>query len=328
MSSEQFVELRRRAADVVAEKAGSDDAAEQLQCRQLVDVERRFLERVDELRQVVLGEEHTHDASASPTECSVTGEELTAYLRRRFPESPDLRVTHLEAVPGGRSKETLLVSLAGTTELPAEVIVRKDRPVGLLETRAADEFAILRAVHAHGGVPVAQPYFADDTQNLSGDDSRGTLLVMAAGKGRQGRRVLPRPGRAAARVPTGHREPAGRRAGPPARGPTRHAGRDRPRRAGVGQRGVAQGRHQRHGRPHRRPDGPAHRRRPAGAPVAARPHRRRRSLRPAVSPPGRLRTAQHPRREGPRHRAGGLGGGHHRPTGARVGSGLARRHGV
>ena len=183
VSSEQFVELRRRAADVVAEKAASDDVAEQLQCRQLVDVERRFLERVDELRQVVLGEEHTHDASASPTECSVTGEELTAYLRRRFPESPDVRVTQLEAVPGGRSKETLLVSLAGTTELPAEVIVRKDRPVGLLETRAADEYAILRAVHAHGGVPVAQPYFADDTQNLSGDNSRGTLLVMARVRG-------------------------------------------------------------------------------------------------------------------------------------------------
>jgi len=71
------------------------------------------------------------------------------------------------------------VSLAGTTELPAEVIVRKDRPVGLLETRASDEFAVLQAVHAHGGVPVAQPFFADDAKNLSGDaDDGGTLLVM------------------------------------------------------------------------------------------------------------------------------------------------------
>ena len=76
-----------------------------------------------------------------------------------------------------------MVSLAGTTELPDEVIMRKDRPVGLLETRASDEFAILRAVHAHGGVPVAQPFFADDTQNLSGDNSRGTLLVMARVRG-------------------------------------------------------------------------------------------------------------------------------------------------
>ena len=162
---ERFVELRRKAADYVADNAGDTDPAERSKCRALIDVERRYLERVDELRQAVLHEEHTPDASASPTECSVTADELTAYLRRRFPDSPDLRVTQLDVVPGGRSKETLLVSLAGTTELPKEVIVRKDRPIGLLATKASDEFAILRAVHDHGGVPVARPFFADDAKN-------------------------------------------------------------------------------------------------------------------------------------------------------------------
>ena len=133
ITPERFVELRRLAADIVADGAGSANPAERSHCRQLVDVERRFLERVDELRQAVLDEEPTPDATASPTECSVTSDELTAYLRRRLPDSPELRVTRLDVVPGGRSKETLLVSLAGTTEMPAEVIVRKDRPVGLLD---------------------------------------------------------------------------------------------------------------------------------------------------------------------------------------------------
>ena len=50
----------------------------------------------------------------------------------------------------------------GTHELPDEIIVRKDRPVGLLEHRAADEFAVLQAVYAHGGVPVARPFFGRD----------------------------------------------------------------------------------------------------------------------------------------------------------------------
>ncbi len=183
VTAEQFVDRRRQAADLVAAKADSSDAADRARCRALVDVERRFLERVDELRQEVLHEELLPDASASPTECSVTGEELAAYLRRRFPDSPDLRVTSLDVVPGGRSKETLLVSLAGTTELPSEVIVRKDLPVGLLATRASDEFAILQAVHAHGGVPVAQPFFADDAKNVVGDDDPGSLLVMARVRG-------------------------------------------------------------------------------------------------------------------------------------------------
>ncbi len=66
---------------------------------------------------------------------------------------PALEVTAMEVVPGGRSKETILVSLTGTTELPAEVIVRKDRPVGILQTRAADEFAVLQAVLRPRGRP-------------------------------------------------------------------------------------------------------------------------------------------------------------------------------
>jgi aminoglycoside phosphotransferase (APT) family kinase protein len=187
-----FVELRYRAADYVADNAGSTDPAERSRCRELVDVERRFLERVDELRQLVLAEEHASDASASPTECSVTSEELAAYLRRRFPGSPDLRVTDLDVVPGGRSKETLLVSLEGTSELPLEVIVRKDRPIGLLATRASDEFAILRAVRAHGGVPVARPFFADDAKNVSGDpEDSGTLLVMERVRGEKAGEYFP-----------------------------------------------------------------------------------------------------------------------------------------
>ncbi len=192
VTPERFVALRRRAADVVADKSGSDDPAERALCRRLVEVERRFLERVDELRQVVLAEELARDASASSTECSVTAEALATYLRRRFPDEPDLRVTRLEVVPGGRSKETLLVSLADTTELPPEVIVRKDLPVGLLATRASDEFAILRAVYAHGGVPVAQPFFADDAKNATGDASdTGSLVVMERVRGAKAGEYFP-----------------------------------------------------------------------------------------------------------------------------------------
>ncbi len=191
VTPERFVDLRRLAADVVAAEASSEDPAERAQSRRLVDVERRFLERVDELRQAVLSEERTPDASASPTECSVTADELATYLRRRFPDSPDLRVTRLEVVPGGRSKETLLVSLSGTTELPREVILRKDRPIGLLATKASDEFAILRAVHDHGGVPVARPLFADDSLGPDDMGGPGTLLVMERVRGEKAGEYFP-----------------------------------------------------------------------------------------------------------------------------------------
>jgi aminoglycoside phosphotransferase (APT) family kinase protein len=195
VTSERFVELRRQAADVVAAKAGSADDAERAQSRALLDVERRYLERVDALRQLVLTERDAPDDSALPTECSVTPDELAAYLRRRLPGSPDLAVTRLEVVPGGRSKETLLVSLSGTAELPTEVIVRKDRPIGLLLTKASDEFAIVKAVHDHGGVPVARPFFADDAKNLDPtadhDTDAGTLLVMERVRGEKAGEYFP-----------------------------------------------------------------------------------------------------------------------------------------
>ena len=135
---------------MVAARADSDVAAEREQCRRLVDVELRFLERVDDLRRDVLDEQLDPDVAASATECSLSRSQLTEYLRNELPASPDLVVASMEVIPGGRSKETILVSLSGTTELPAEIVVRRDRPVGILQTKAADEFAILQAVARPG----------------------------------------------------------------------------------------------------------------------------------------------------------------------------------
>jgi aminoglycoside phosphotransferase (APT) family kinase protein len=187
ITPERFVDLRRLAAEVVARDAANADAAARERCRRLVDVERRFLERVDELRRDVFSD-IADGSTDTETSCSVSGEQLTGYLRRKLPGSPDLVVTALEVVPGGRSKETILVSLAGTTELPSEVIVRKDRPVGVLQTRAAEEFAVLEAVHAHGGIPVPRPFFADEPDDELGP---GTLLVMERVRGSKAGEYFP-----------------------------------------------------------------------------------------------------------------------------------------
>ncbi len=204
ISPERFVELRRQAAEVVARDAANEDAAARERCRRLVDVERRFLERLDELRRGVLpdiADSGTHTEAPS-TQCSVSDEQLTRYLRRKLPGSPDLAVTALEVVPGGRSKETILVSLTGTTELPAEVIVRKDRPVSVLQTRAAEECAVLEAVHAHGGIPVPRPFFADEPDDELGP---GTLLVMEWVSGSKAGEYFPD-----LAAPTEHRRALGR----------------------------------------------------------------------------------------------------------------------
>ena len=203
VNPEQFRELRRRAAEVVAAKAGNNDPGDRALCHQLVEVEHRFLKRVDELRCAVFAESLETDARAELTGTSVSADQVTDYLRRRFPLSPNLAVTSLEVVPGGRSKETLVLRLSGTNELPAEVIVRKDRAIGVLETRAADEFAILQAVHARRGVPVAEPFLCDDITNGLGD-GEGTFVVMARVPGHKAGEYFPE-----LAAPAQHREALG-----------------------------------------------------------------------------------------------------------------------
>lgn len=181
-----FLELRCAAADAVQADAAGADPAGRAQARDLAEIERRYLERVDELRRGVLSEAdgangESDDGSGGGTaSSSVQPDRLQAYLRR-VTASPALVVTAVEPIPGGRSKETVAVTLSGTSALPSEIIVRKDRPVGLLQTRASEEFAVLEAVHAHGGVPVPQPLFADAAPAEladEGDAASSTLLVM------------------------------------------------------------------------------------------------------------------------------------------------------
>lgn len=203
ITPEGFAELRRRAAAYVRTCAASDRPDERARCRRLIAAEHRFLERVDELRQGVMDEVTDIGPARSPVDRSVTEDELGAWLRRRFPDSPGLVVTNLDLVPGGRSKETLVVSLTGTNELPPEVIVRKDRAVGVLQTRAADEFAVLAAVYAHGGVPVPRPFVAAPVDEGDGAE---TLLVMERVPGRKAGEYFPE----LSAPPASHRRALGR----------------------------------------------------------------------------------------------------------------------
>jgi aminoglycoside phosphotransferase (APT) family kinase protein len=183
----QFQELRAQAQQVVARTAGSADADTCELGRSLVQIERAFLERVEELRTATLNDD-PNGAEPPTNDCSVTRAQLTKFFRRRLANSPNVVAEHVSVVPGGRSKETILVSLSGTRELPAEVIVRKDRPVGLLQTQAADEFAVIKAVYDFGGVPVPEPFFTAREHHGLG---AGTVLVMQRVRGHKAGEFFP-----------------------------------------------------------------------------------------------------------------------------------------
>jgi aminoglycoside phosphotransferase (APT) family kinase protein len=183
----QFDELRARAAHAISRSGASNDPRELERSRALVDVERSFVERLDEIRREILADRPVAGGGPKGAQSSVSPEQLTGYLRGRL-DDPGLTVTQLSVVPGGRSKETILVNVSGTDALPPEVILRKDRPVGLLQTRAADEFAVIKAVYEYGGVPVPRPFFAEEKDHGLGE---GTFLVMECVPGHKAGEFFP-----------------------------------------------------------------------------------------------------------------------------------------
>ena len=109
-------------------------------------------------------------------------------------------MTALEVVPGGRSKETILVTLAGTDRAPG----RGDRaqgPAGRLAPDAGGR-RVRRArgrARASAASRCPQPYLR--RQEPDGELGDGHLPRDGAGRRAQGGRVLPRPRRS----PTEHR---------------------------------------------------------------------------------------------------------------------------
>lgn len=103
----------------------------------------------------------TLQSSSAGSSAAVGGEtvtmgSVTAYLRRRFPQEPDLRATEVVPIPGGRSKKTFFVTVAGSATLPPQLVIRQDYALKYAGTKVADEYPPLVALAARG-LPVPRP---------------------------------------------------------------------------------------------------------------------------------------------------------------------------
>jgi aminoglycoside phosphotransferase (APT) family kinase protein len=92
---------------------------------------------------------------------------LTTYLRRRFPDHPELTVTGLAFLPGGMSKETIRVYTEEAGRMGGFVI-RKDFPISPSMAGVADEFPMFEALYAGGRVPLAEPLWQEPDPSVFG----------------------------------------------------------------------------------------------------------------------------------------------------------------
>ena len=92
---------------------------------------------------------------------------LTTYLRKRLPNSPELQVTEVAVVPGGRSKRTIALQVSNTSELPPELIMRQDMALKYAGPTVIDEVKPLARL-AEGGVTAPRPLVTELNDNEFG----------------------------------------------------------------------------------------------------------------------------------------------------------------
>lgn len=118
-----------------------------------LEAERRAL-----LREVTLRIEQADAAAAASRRrepSPLTGEDIAQFLRRRFPERPDLRVENFVRPNGVYSKENYAFDIVGLEERRIPAILRRDRNFEIVSSSASREFELLNHLHAQG-LPVAR----------------------------------------------------------------------------------------------------------------------------------------------------------------------------
>jgi len=115
---------------------------------------------------------------------------VAAYISRRLPDAEDVRVTELNRIFGGASRETyrfLLTYRTGNESASRRLILRRDPPGSLIETERAVEFGAYRAFYGTA-VPVPEPLWLEEDprwldypffimQELSGFESSPQAIV-------------------------------------------------------------------------------------------------------------------------------------------------------
>lgn len=144
--------LDARFADAMSNRDGAQMDA-------LLSIERDMLDRVSSQTWALLAED---PAPTAAHRASANRDTLEAYLREQTGEQ-SLCLTDFRLLAGGRSKQTALVSIAGSARLPEQAIVRQDSAVNISGgPSVTQEFALLQVAH-RGGVRVAEPLLLEDT---------------------------------------------------------------------------------------------------------------------------------------------------------------------
>lgn len=154
--------LKAILADVVQNREQAPRAARESLTRGIARAESEYRNR---LEAQVQSERQILSAKASQhAENRMTPERVTAYLRSRFADAPAIEAVKVTPIPGGRSKGTTLVTLAGHPSLPRDVVLRQDLSAEVGGLSVTYEFPV-QDVLWKAGLPIPQPLWLEANEN-------------------------------------------------------------------------------------------------------------------------------------------------------------------
>ena len=103
---------------------------------------------------------------------------LLDLMRKECNESAALAISQVTPLSGGYSKQTSLVELQNAAHLPAQVVLRHDRPESPVGTSVSAEFPLLQVLSAEG-VCVPRPWLVDNGETVG-----APLMVVSCSPGR------------------------------------------------------------------------------------------------------------------------------------------------
>jgi len=145
----------------------------------------RELQAVIGARRDALLEQPTSAAQAPEDSEADTARQFTAYLHARFGNAAEL--VDLSRIPGGRSKETFLLTLRNVGSLPEKCVLRVDRRQALMATRCSDEFRLLAEIAKDPEIKVPRPLLAE----AEGSELGRTFMILEFVSGRKAGEYFP-----------------------------------------------------------------------------------------------------------------------------------------
>jgi aminoglycoside phosphotransferase (APT) family kinase protein len=146
---------------IVAELASTD--ADEENTASSLDKEAGRIER----REARVASLTPQNGNVDQTESVDLAGALQAYVKRRFPEETDLRIVSAKRLPGGRSKQTLIVETEGGRKWPARLVLRTDSSRTTEYDSVAREYPLIAAVHEHGS-PAPEPLWFEPDPSVIG----------------------------------------------------------------------------------------------------------------------------------------------------------------